>query len=164
MAKTIGAGLEVPYELLMKSFTASYSASRAALLEAWKTIKVDRAFFDSDFCQPLYELWLSEAVAIGRIKAPGFFIDPLIKAAWCKAEWIGPTQGQLDPVKEVEAAILRKDNGFSTCEQETTGLTGGNWDDNIEQAKIENQKFKEAGFTNKAIPGIQGGFTDGTSK
>jgi len=164
MAKTIGAALEIPYELLMKSFTASYSASRAALLEAWKTIKVDRAFFDNDFCQPLYELWLSEAVAIGRIRAPGFFIDPLIKAAWCKSEWIGPTQGQLDPVKEVEAAILRKDNGFSTCEQETTGLTGGNWDDNIEQAKIENQKFKDAGFINEAIPGIQGGFTDGASE
>jgi capsid protein len=99
-----------------------------------------------DFNQPFYELWLAEAVAIGRIKLPGFFNDPLIRAAWCKAEWIGPTQGQIDPVKEVTAAILRADNAFSTREQETTGLTGGNYDDNVEQAKLEVKKLKESGL------------------
>lgn len=144
MAKMIGASLEVPYELLMKSFTASYSASRAALLEAWKAIKVSRTWFINDFCQPIYELWLSEAVARGRINAPGFFNDPIIRKAWCKAEWTGPTQGQIDPVKEVTAAILRVKHGFATHEQETIALTGGNWDDNIEQIILENELLRLA--------------------
>ena len=144
MSKMIGAALEVPYELLMKSFTASYSASRASLLEAWKAIKTSRSWFVSDFCQPVYEIWLSEAVARGRIDAPGFFNDPAIRAAWCKAEWIGPTQGQIDPVKEVTAATLRVEQGYSTREQETTALTGGNWDDNVEQIRTENERLREA--------------------
>lgn len=63
-----------------------------------------RAWFVADFCQPIYEEWLSEAVAKGRIKAPGFFTDPIIKDAYCSAEWTGPSAGQLDPTKEVEAA------------------------------------------------------------
>lgn len=147
MAKMVGAALEVPYELLMKSFTASYSASRAALLEAWKSIYTSRAWFVSDFCQPVYELWLSEAVARGRIDAPGFFNDPAIKAAWCKAEWTGPTMGQIDPVKEVTAAILRMGHALSTHEQETVAQNGGNWDDNIEQLTMENALLRAAGGT-----------------
>lgn len=158
MAKMIGAALEIPYELLMKSFTASYSASRASLLEAWKTIKTSRAWFVSDFCQPIYEIWFAEAVARGRIDAPGFFNDPAIRAAWCKAEWIGPTQGQIDPVKEVTAAAMRVEQGFSTREQETAAMTGGSWDDNIEQVRAENAKLREAnGLTSELENQSNGG-------
>lgn len=139
MAKMVGAALEIPQEILLKSFTASYSASRAALLEMWKSIKMDRSRFVADFCQPIYEIWLSEAVARGRIHAPGFFNDPTTKAAWCKAEWTGPTQGQIDPVKEVNAAVTRINNAFSTHEQETIALTGGNWDDNVAQLALERE-------------------------
>ncbi len=143
MAKMIGAALEIPQEILLKSFTASYSASRAALLEMWKSIKTDRARFIADFCQPIYEVWLSEAVARGRIHAPGFFNDPATKAAWCKAEWTGPTQGQIDPLKEVKAAVMRINHGFSTHEQETIALTGGNWDDNVAQLDLESKALRK---------------------
>lgn len=146
LSKYIGAALEIPEELLTKSFKASYSASRAALLEAWKAFRMRRSWFANDFCQPVYELWLSEAVARGRIKAPGFFNDPAIKKAWCSAEWYGPAPGQVDPVKEVEAAALRVNNGFSTREKETQELTGGDWDRNIAQLKQENILLKEAGI------------------
>src|SRR5690554_3587619 len=160
MAKMIGAALEIPYELLMKSFTASYSASRASLLEAWKAIKTSRAWFISDFCQPVYEIWLSEAVARGRINAPGFFNDPAIRAAWCKAEWIGPTQGQIDPVKEVTAAVMRVEQGYSTREQETAAMTGGSWDDNIEQIRGENEKLREANGAGEVISQSNGGISN----
>lgn len=143
MARQIGAALEIPADLLTKAFNSSYSASRAALLEAWKAFKMRRTWFANDFCQPIYELWLSEAVALGRIKAPGFFNDPLIKKAWCNADWIGPAQGMLDPVKEVNAATLRVEQGYSTRERETTELTGGNWDDNIVQILKENEQLSK---------------------
>jgi lambda family phage portal protein len=144
MAKYIGAAIEVPYEVLLKSFDASYSASRAALLEAWKAFKMRRSWLAKDFCQPIYEIWLSEGVARGRIIAPGFFDDPLIQAAWSKAEWNGPSQGQIDPLKEVLAAQKRVDNAFSTREKETIELTGGDWNANIEQITRENGLMKAA--------------------
>lgn len=144
MAKQIGAALEIPVELLLKSFMASYSASRAALLEAWKAFKMRRTWFSKDFCQPIYELWLSEAIARGRINAPGFFNDPSIAKAWSGAEWTGPSPGQIDPVKEVDAAIKRVQEGFSTREKETNELTGGDWDKNIVQIQRENELLRQA--------------------
>ena len=144
MAKYIGAAIEVPYELLLKSFNASYSASRASILEAWKSFRMRRAWFARDFCQPVYELWLSEAVALGRVKAPGFFDDPIIRKAWARAEWNGPSQGQIDPLKEVLASQKKVDMGFSTHERETVELTGGDWESNMETIIRENAKLKEA--------------------
>lgn len=144
ICKQIGAALEIPADLLLKSFNASYSASRAALLEAWKAFKMRREWFADDFCRPLYEVWMAEAVARGRIIAPGFFSDPAIRAAWLGSEWIGPTQGQLDPVKEITAEQLACENGFSTREQSTIRLNGGSFEANAEQLVDENARLAQA--------------------
>lgn len=137
----VGAALEVPADLLLKQFNSSYSASRAALLEAWKAFKMRREWLADDFCRPCYEVWMSEAVARGRIYAPGFFDNPTIRAAYLGSEWLGPSQGQLDPVKEITAEILACSEGFSTHEQSTIRLNGGQWDANVEQLQRENEKL-----------------------
>lgn len=139
ICRQVGAALEIPADLLLKAFNTSYSASRAALLEAWKAFKMRREWFADDFCRPLYEVWLSEAIARGRIKAPGFFSDPSVRLAWLGSEWIGPSQGQLDPVKEITAEQLACENGFSTREQSTVRLNGGSFEANAEQLKDENE-------------------------
>lgn len=139
ICRQVGAALEIPADLLLKAFNASYSASRAALLEAWKAFKMRREWFVDDFCRPLYEVWLSEAIALGRIRAPGFFSDPTVRLAWLGSEWIGPSQGQLDPVKEITAEQLACANGFSTREQSTIRLNGGSFEANAEQLKDENR-------------------------
>lgn len=159
LIKQVGAAIEQPYEVLMKAFQSSYSASRAALLQAWAAFKIRRTWFARDFCQPVYETWLTEAIALGRIDAPGFFTDPLIRKAWCNAEWYGPVMGVLDPVKEAQGANLRIKSGYSTHEKETAEMTGTNWEDNIEQLELElatmRQKNINMNGDNKA--GIKGG-------
>lgn len=147
LAKYVGAALEIPVEVLMKSFMSSYSASRAALLEAWKAFRMKRAWIAADFCQPVYELFLSEAIAKGRLHAPGFFLDPLIRAAYCGAQWNGPAQGMVDPVKEVSAAEKRIQIGISTRQRETTELLGGDFESNVAQLARENQIMKAAGLS-----------------
>jgi len=145
LCKEIGAALNIPYDVLLKEFNASYSASRAALMEAWEAFRIRRAWLVERFCQPVYETWLAEAVALGRVNAPGFFTDPIIRAAWCKAEWLGPVQGQLDPTKEVKADILAVAHGFKTHEQVTREYGGGDWNENVERLKEENAALAEAG-------------------
>lgn len=142
--RQVGAALEIPMELLVKHFTASYSASRAALLEAWKLFKKQRTALAEDFCQPIYEEWLAEAVAKGRISAPGFFTDEAVKAAYCGAKWNGPSPGQIDPMKEVTAAQKRVENCFSTRAQETIELTGGNFNQNLRQ-RVKEEKLMRDG-------------------
>lgn len=144
--KQIGAALDVPFEMLLKHFSASYSASRAALLEAWKVFKARRIWFARNFCQPIYVEFLYEAILMGRIIAPGFLEDEAIRKAYCGAEWNGPTPGQLDPVKETSAAIMRADAGFSTRTKETAEMNGGDFEQNCDTAKRENIKISEAGL------------------
>lgn len=145
ICKQIGAALELPQELLLKQFTASYSASRGALLEAWKTFKMFRDWMTSGFCQPIYEEWLCEAVAKGRVKAPGFFNDPAIRKCYTNAEWYGPAQGQLNPKDEVEAAGLRVKYGFSTSSREAMELTSTDFNDNLKQLSRETAMWWAAG-------------------
>lgn len=140
----IGSALDLPREVLLKEFNASYSAARGALLEAWEAIRMRRKWFVDNFCAPVYEIWLTEAVSLGRIKAPGFFTDPLIRDAWCNASWIGPTQGSIDPQKETKAAIAQVSYGFKTHEQVTREMGGGDWSANVAQLKTENEKLAEA--------------------
>ena len=150
VCRQIGAALEIPYELLLKNFQASYSASRAALLEAWKMFRMRREWINGNFNQPIYEEWLTEAVLKGRIQAKGFFDDPAIKAAWCGAEWFGDAQGQLDPLKEANAAKVRVEEGFSTREREAAELTGMKFEHIHATRRREEAMRKADGLTSTA--------------
>lgn len=144
MCEQIGAALEIPADLLLMSFNSSYSASRGALLEAWKAFRMRREWLTKDFCRPVYEIWLTEAVARGRIVAPGFLTDPLIRQAYLESEWIGPSQGQLDPVKEVNAAVTAIENGLSTREAEAVKLNGSQYSTNVDRLMLENERLRAA--------------------
>lgn len=146
MMRRIGVALELPYEVLVKHFTASYSAARAALLEAWRFFKGRRAWLAAMFLQPIYEAWLEEAVAMGDVIAPGFFDDPLLRAAWCSAEWIGDAPGQIDPQKEIEAAIRRIDAKISTRTDEALELRGADWMEVVERLAMEQREIEARGL------------------
>jgi len=143
--RQIGVALELPFEIVIKHFTSSFAASRAALLEAWRYFMARRAWLSEIFCQPIYEALLEEAVARGRIVAPGFLEDPAIRRAYCRAAWVGPAQGQIDPTKETNAAEKRLALRISTRQEECAALTGGDWDAKINQIQYEESILREIG-------------------
>jgi lambda family phage portal protein len=142
----IGVALEIPFEVLIGHFSASYSASRAALLEAWRFFRGRRKWLADILCQSVYENFLWEAISINRIKAPGFFNDPLLRKAYCGALWIGDAPSQIDPEREVDAAEKRLDLCLSTLDEETTNLTGGDFETNYPRIKKERQMLREIGM------------------
>lgn len=165
--RNISAGLNVPYELLMKDFSkTNYSSARAAMLEAWRFFMNRRHWVASYWAQPVYELWFEEAVLRGEIDAPDFYEN---KAAYCGAKWIGPGRGWVDVVKEAKGAELRMDIGLST-QQDECGEQGKDYEDVQDQRaselkrafKIAKEKglpaeaaYRIAGFrttSNQAIP------------
>lgn len=150
MCVQIGACLEIPADLLLMEFNKSYSASRAALLEAWKGFRMRRDWLTDDFCKPVYEIWLTEAVARGRIYAPGFFSDPIIRQAYLGSEWIGPAQGTLNPVQEVQAEVLAVENGFTTREAVSVKLNGSDYPRNVDRLTVENEALRKANGANTA--------------
>ena len=140
----IGAALEISPEVLSKKFSNNFSASKGALNETWRSFTMRRKWFADDFCQQVYNLWFAEAVSKGRINAPGFFTDPLIRKAYTNATWTGPAQGCLNPVQEVGAAVTRINNGLSTHEDECAAMNGTDYDDNVRTLINENERLAEA--------------------
>jgi len=129
--REIGMSLQIPYEILAKQFQSSYSASRAARLEAWKYFKKERQKFSRRFCQVIYEEWLTEEILNMRIPAFSYFENIDIRKAWSGAQWIGESMGQVDEGKEVKAAELRVNSNFSTRTQETMQMNGGDFTKNV---------------------------------
>jgi len=144
MTRQIGVALEIPHELLIKHFTASYSASRAALEMAWQSFRRWRLWFARNFCQTIYEWIIEEAVATGRLAAPGYFEDPLVAHAYCKAMWIGPNRASIDPKREAEAdKIDVLELRVKTREQVVLERTGGRWEDKNRQLIKEESAIPE---------------------
>ena len=85
----------------------------------------------------------AEAVARGRIQAPGFFSDPVIRKAYTECMWNGPSRTALNPSQEVEAAVKRVDAGFSTAEDEAAQLTGSDYRKNIRKRVTEAKLKRE---------------------
>lgn len=102
--KQIGIGIGLPYEVMMRSYNTSYSAARAAIIDAWNTFLQERQQLVDMFCQPCWEWAIHEAVARGLLAAPGFFDNPLVRQAYLQTEWVGQTMPSIDPLKEAAAA------------------------------------------------------------
>jgi lambda family phage portal protein len=144
--RQVGRALNIPHEVLTKHFQASYSAARAALLDAWRVFRIRRAWLASRFCQPVYEEWLADAVADGLVKAPGFFADPFVRAAWCRTTWSGDGPGALDPLKEAQAAEKRVQVGITTLPEEIIAYDGGDWQQKHEVSARVMRERVEAGL------------------
>ena len=142
----IAVGLHMPRSLLLKVFDASYSASRAELLDAWQNFRAERQWLQISLCQPVYETWLAEAVALGRIVAPGFFDDPLIRWAYCRADWYGDSQGSLNPKDEVAAYSAAIDARLMTYERAEWELFGTSWAATFGQKTRELESMRTAGI------------------
>lgn len=148
--KQIGMGLNLPYEVLTRHFSSSYSASRAALLDAWKGFFSLRSWTAQSFCQPIYETWMELEVLEGRLNLPGFMSDPAMRAAWTRAVWHGPSKGMIDPLKEAKAAVMLVDNKLSTREKQAREMDGEDWYNTIERLSYEDKKIKELGIAEEA--------------
>ena len=144
--KQMGMALGLPYELLVKQFNASYSASKAALLDAWVYFRSVRYWLSQSFCQPVFETWMAEAVAIGRIEAPGFFADPLIRWAYTRAAWPGASMGSINPKDEVAAYVAAIEARLMTHERAEWELWGSSWEDTYPQKKSEQDRMRADGI------------------
>lgn len=149
--RQVGVALELPFEILIKHFTASYSAARAALEEAWGYFNRRRHWLATSLCQPVYEAVITEAVATGRLAAPGFFADPLIRQAWLGTMWTGDAASQLDPLKEINAAAKRVELTISTLDEESRRLTGTPWEDKLPQTLKERAILRANGVSITAL-------------
>lgn len=138
------ASIEVPFEVFRQKFQSSFSASQAAIMQAWQAYKTKRDRLVRQFCMPLWREFFFEMVTSGRLQAPGFLRDPLIRSAYMGVEWVGPSQPSIKENETVRASRSRIEAGLSTHARETRSLTGGDFEKNVKRLKRENQLISES--------------------
>ena len=147
MLRYIAANLGVSYEQLSKDYSkANYSNLRAAIADTDRRMRVQKRQVADRFAGTFYRLWLEEAMNAGEItsmprKAPNWY-DGLNQEAYSSCEWIGASMGQIDELKETQAAVLRVNNGLSTREAELARL-GKDWRVVFAQLAREKKKAEE---------------------
>lgn len=149
LLRYIAANLGVSYEQLSKDYSSTnYSSARAAMTETWKTMQAMKKIVADRFASHVYMLWLEEMFARGEItslprNAPNFWDKGRMnRDAYASAEWIGASRGQIDELKETQAAVLRLKYGLSTREDEL-GRLGKDWRRVFEQLEREERVAKE---------------------
>lgn len=161
LAKQIAAAIEIPIEVLMLSFEASYSASRGALEVFYLTVRKRREWLGSLWCTPGYEAWLFEQVAKGRYRMPGFFSNARRRELWSNVQHRGDGKITLDPAREAKAFEVYEAHAWRTGAEITAELTGGDYDANVRRRAGEHKRFVDAGLP---IPNAKGGGSDPASE
>jgi lambda family phage portal protein len=139
----MAAGLNLPYELVLKDFSkTNYSSARAALLEAWRYFLSRRRWIKEHWLDHIYEAWMEEAVNLERIDAPKYYEN---RFAYSRCRWVFSGRGWVDPVKEANAAKIRMDTGLSTMELECAEQ-GLDWEEVLEQRAREKARMDDLGL------------------
>ncbi len=167
LLRHIAARLNLSYEEFTRDYTnTNYSSARATMLQTWRAMQGRKKKFADRQATEMYTLWLEEQIQRGEVPLPpGFdkwdFYRGLNREAMSRCSWIGASRGQIDELKETQAAVARIKAGLSTHEDEIARL-GGDYREVFEQALREQQERAAAGLVfpdldAKAAPAIQSG-------
>ncbi|ERP95649.1 portal protein [Labrenzia sp. C1B10] len=154
LLRYIAANLGLTYEQLSKDFSdTNYSGHRAAMAETWKSMQSKKKSIADRLATHIFHLWLEEAISRGDIeslprRAPNFW-EGLNREAYGNCEWVGASRGQVDELKETQAAALRIRNGLSTYEDELSRL-GKDWRQVFEQQERERRVMSDRGLVLQA--------------
>jgi lambda family phage portal protein len=132
LLRYLAATLDVSYEQLSRDYSdVNYSSFRAAANETKKTMQAKKKnWADRLASAGFFRPWLEEAINAGDITSmskacPSIYTNGklgLIFDAYSSCDWIGGSQGQIDELKETQAAIQRIIFGLSTYEDEHARL------------------------------------------
>lgn len=141
--KYCSAALGYPFEVILMAFNSNYSASRAALLEAWRTGRISQADIKADLIDVWREMWLSEEIAVGRISAPGWN-DPRLRQAWSRFRVQGPSLPSIDPAKDMGGIEKELKLHLTTQGRAARDRNGSDAKQNIAVNKKMFEKSREA--------------------
>ncbi len=151
LLRYLAADLGVSYEQLSRDYSeTNYSSARAGMTETWKFMQGRKKMVADRFASTIFRLWFEEAVNSGHIETmnarsvPNMY-EGLNMEAFTNAQWIGAGRGQIDELKETQAAILRIKSRLSTHEQEIARM-GEDYRPIFRQIAREQKEMEEMGI------------------
>lgn len=127
LLRYIAAILGVSYEQLSKDYSnTNYSSAKAAVAESEKYFAGKKKGIVDREATLIFRLWFEEALNKGILPipkgAPFWYkngtLDYRVFDAYANSTWIGASKGQIDELKETQAAVLRLKYKLTTHENE----------------------------------------------
>jgi lambda family phage portal protein len=140
----IAAATGQSVETVLMLFNNNYSASRATLILTWRIAEQRRWEMDYYVLGPIYEMWLAEEIAAGRVSAPGWQ-DPRLRAAWTAHRFNGLSMPNIDPTKTASAAKEYLSMGATTLEDVAIEHNDSDAKSNRVKLKQELEELREIG-------------------
>lgn len=114
MLRAVASGTGTRYSSIANDYSGTYASQRQELVEARPHYLRLRHYYVERFVRVVYERWLRQAWLQGAFGSMpgGIEFDDLRRA-----EYIGPGQAWIDPLKEVQADEKAVQAGFMTREQ-----------------------------------------------
>lgn len=155
LLRHIATSLGVSYEELSRDYTkTNYSSARMSRGDALRGMMPKKRLVADGTANFVYRLWMEEAInyedleCFKRRNMPSFY-ESQNSDAYCAAAWIGAGQGQIDPLKETQASILKIKSGLSTQEVEIAKTSGGDW--RLIKRQIKRERTMDADLENPSI-------------
>lgn len=151
MLRHIARSLGLSYEEFSGDFSqTNYSSGKMAINNTNKRMQAKKKLGADRFANMVFQLWFEEALNKGDIPmprgvGPEFFYQGQNKDALTAASWIGANKGQIDELKETQAAIMRIKSGLSTYEDECSKL-GRDYRDIMKQRAREKRMSEDKGL------------------
>jgi len=141
MLRFVAGSLGVSYNALAQDLEGvNYSSMRSGLLierDQWKMLQT---FLVQDFLQPIFEDWISLALLSGSL-----VLDSRDPSRFCEGKWEPRGWVWVDPLKDVQAAILGIGAGL-TSRDAVISEQGGDVEEVFEQLSEEKKLEDEFGL------------------
>lgn len=148
LLRYLASSLGVSYEQLSKDYSkTNYASGKLGENNTFKFMMAKKKSVADRAANSIFRLWLEEAwnkgdiEAMKRRNAPSWY-DDMNADAYSACEWIGAGRGQVDELKETQAAVLRVNNNLSTLEDEL-GRNGKDWRKVLPQRERELREQEE---------------------
>jgi len=141
-ARCLGVTFE---SLVMDHSSASYASVKMAHASVWPIVVRRRERIVSPFAQAVFEAWLDEEIATGRIPFKGgyrAFVANRRKVV--DAEWRGPHRPSADPFRDAQANKVELEAGTTTL-QRIYAAKGLDWEEELDQVAREAERFEAIG-------------------
>ncbi len=152
LLRHMAAGLNVSYEELTRDYSQiSYSGGKMSAAMTGRFMAARKYATADRYASACYALWVEEMWNAGYLPTPPrkgreLFYQPFVKQAMCRCTWIGSSAGQIDELKETQAALLRIQSGLSTWEIECARL-GNDWREIFKQRGREDKTQEQLGVS-----------------
>lgn len=163
LLRHIAAALGIGYEEFARDFSrVSYSSARASMNTTGRFMRARKKMVADRFATQAFQMVFEEELSAGNIPlprgvSPEYFYVPLMKDAFTACTWTGSGVGQIDELKETQAALLRIQGGLSSYQSEI-GRFGKDYRKVFRQRAKENTLMDSLSLefnlaTKKPLPG-----------